>query len=157
MLFVTLVAQRHAVGTLHLARQAAGLLETNVRMRDLRCREAGYLCLQLVTVIGRGFYNAEVECAGKTGRDAGRFQADLQPVNAHIALGDMSGRGVQLRCIVGAHPGTVTAAKTDIRILQHGAILGELGVGQRRATLQADRVVAMIAGHGDIHALVGRV
>src|SRR5690606_6527877 len=37
---------------------------------------------------------------------------------------------------------------------QHGAVLGVLRVGLRRATFQAHRIVAMVAGHRDVHALV---
>ena len=154
---IALVAQRHRVGAFHLARQRAHLLETDVRVGDVRGRKTGNAGLQLIAVLRPGLDHAEIQRATETGRRAGRLQADLQAIDAHVAFRHVAGLGIQLRRVVRAHPGAVTAAEADIRVLQHRAIFRELGIGARRAALQAHRIVAMIARHRDVQTLIGGI
>ena len=148
------VRQRHAVGAFHFHGQFLFLLEADIRMRNIGARKTGDLRVQSITVFRFRFDHAEIQRAGETGRDAGRLQPDLEPVDAHIALGHMAGAGVQLRRIVRTHPGAVAAAETDVRVLQHRAVFGELGVRARRAAFQTHRVVAVVARHGYVQAFV---
>ncbi|GIX22115.1 MAG: hypothetical protein KatS3mg121_0898 [Gammaproteobacteria bacterium] len=80
-----------------------------------------------------------------------------KPVDAHIALLHPALDRVELRGVVGTHPGAVAATEADVGILDDRAVLGVLGVGPRRATLQAHRVVAVVAGHRDVQAQEVRV
>ncbi len=150
---VAMILQRCAVHPHHVALGDAGLLETDVGVRNVRARKAGNGHLGLGAALRDVLDHAEIQGLAEAGRYAGRFQAHLQPVHAHVALAHLPLDRVELRRVVGAHPGAVAAAEADVRVLQHRAVFRELGVGAGRATLQADRVVAMVAGHRDVDAL----
>src|SRR5437867_3027765 len=92
-------------------------------------------------------------CAARVNITSG-FSPDLEAVHAHVALADLALDRVELRRVVRAHPGAVAAAEAGLGVLQHRAVFGVLGVGARRAALEAHRVIAMVAGHRDVHALV---
>ena len=111
----------------------------------------------MLASFGPGFDNAEIQRTRQTRRHAGRLQADFEPVHAHITFRHLAFDRIELRRVVRADPGAIAAAEADVGVLQHRAVFGELGVGARRATLEAHRVVAMIARHRNIHARAGRI
>ena len=53
----------------------------------------------------------------QTGGYTGRLEANFEPVHTHIALLHLPCNRVKLWRIVRAHPGTVPATKTNVRIL----------------------------------------
>src|SRR5690606_33393654 len=99
----------------------AGLLEADVRVRDRGVRKARDGKPRFLAVLGNVFHYAEVEGIAEAGADAGRLEADLETVDAHVALADLTLDGVELRRVVGADPGAVAAAEAGFRVLQDGA------------------------------------
>ncbi len=138
----------------HLKGCCLQVLETDVGLGDVGVGEARNPGVGGFTPFRYGLDHAEVERIADARGDAGRLQTDLQPIDAHVAFLDLASHGVELRRVVGAHPCAVAAAETDVRILDHGPVLRMLGIGARRATLEADRVVAVVARHRDIDARV---
>src|SRR5690606_26523620 len=154
---IPVVFHRHGVGALHLVRQGLDLLETDIGVGDRRVGEAGDADFRLLPILRDVFHHTEIQGIAHAGGYTGGLQAHFQAVDAHIALRYLSHDGVELGRVVGAYPGAVAAAEAGVRVLEHGAVLGVLGVGGGGAALEAHRVVAVVAGHGDVEALVIRV
>ena len=155
-MFVALVAQRSGVGAGEFARQGARLLETDIGARDGGIGKSGYRHLQLIAVVRPRLDDAKVQGTGEARGGAGRLQTHFQTVHAHIALLYMPGYGIELWRIIRTHPGAVAAAEADIRVLQHRAVFSEFGIGAGGATGETHRIVAVIARHGEIEAMVIR-
>ena len=154
-LLVLVVLHRHRVGALHLVGQLLDLLEADVGIGDLGRRESRGSRLAPARGLRGSFSITPKSSALPTQADT---QAGFSPTSRRsthmLHLRDLALDRVELRRVVRAHPGAVAAAEAGFRVLQHRAVFGVLGVGARRAALQAHRVVAMVARHRDVHALV---
>ena len=106
----------------------------------------------MLAVLRRGFDHTEIQRAGQARRHTRGLQAHFETIHAHIALGHFAFDRVKLRCVVRAHPGAIAATEANVRILQHRAVFGELGVGARGAAFQAHRIVAVVARHRNVDA-----
>ena len=148
------VFHRHGIRAGDFVGHGFGLLEANVGVSDVGIGESGNLRQHLLAVFRGVFDHTKVQRVTQAGGYTGGFQTLFQAVYTHIALGHLALNGVQLRCIVGAYPGAVATAKAGVRILQHGAVFCVLGVSPSGAAFQAHRIIAMVTGHGDVHAFV---
>ena len=156
-LSIALIFQWQSIRALKLPTKTALLLKSDIGTGYFWRGKSGNCHLGLLAAFGNVFDDAKVERIAKTGRDAGGFQSDFEAINAHIALLDMPLYRVELRCVIWADPGAITATETNFRVLQYSAIFGKFCVGPGRAALEADRIIAMIAGHGNIQACEVRI
>src|SRR5690606_11998889 len=149
---VAQILDRFSIGTRELTRHRLLLLEADVGLGDGGVGEAGNGGFHLLAVFRHALDDAEVQSVAHAGRNAGRLEADLKPVDTHVALLYLSFHRIKLWSVDATDPGAVATAETGVRILQHRAILRMLGIGIGRAALEAYRIIAMVTCHRDVHA-----
>ena len=92
---------------------------------------------------------SKVERPQRAGSHARRGQSRVQVVGAEGALGHVTGLGVVLRRAVRTGPTAIFAPDALVGVYQHYPV-GPLGDGLRRADLDANRLLAVVAGQGNV-------
>ena len=129
-----------------------GLLKADVRTGNRRVGKAGNRVL--ICSRFQGCFQLRRSSGHCPDRQIHRLASNPLPGGQRTCCaGDPALNGVQLRGVIGANPGAVTTTETGFGILQHRAIFRMLGIGFGRAAFHAHRVITVVAGHGNIHAL----
>ena len=112
------------------------VLKADVRLGDIGIRENREFGCRSARVVRERSPPTPKSSALPTHADThAGFSPDFQAVDAHVALLDLTRHRVELRRVVGTDPSAVAATETDVRVLDHRAVLRMLGIGAGRAAL----------------------